>query len=72
MHGAPRSRLSHEAAVGPIEEEAVNYLRSRGLSREESLSLITRGFLNIDIPGIPVVLKQYIDEVIRLTSRDIM
>ena len=72
VHGAPRSRLSHEAAVGPIEEEAVNYLRSRGLSREESLSLITRGFLNIDIPGIPDVLRRYIDEVIRLTSRDIM
>ncbi|HQE24498.1 MAG TPA: SufD family Fe-S cluster assembly protein [Candidatus Atribacteria bacterium] len=72
VHGAPGSRLSHEAAVGPIEEEAVNYLRSRGLSREEALSLITRGFLNIDIPGIPAALKQYIDEVIRLTSRDVM
>jgi len=47
-------------------------LLSRCLSLEESLSLITRGFLNIDIPGIPDVLRRYIDEVIRLTSRDIM
>lgn len=72
VYGAPRSRLSHEAAVGPIEEEAVNYLRSRGLTKEESLSLITRGFLNVDLPGVPVALKKYIEEIIKVTSQDLM
>jgi Fe-S cluster assembly scaffold protein SufB len=58
--------------VGPLEEEAINYLRARGLKKEEALSLLTRGFLSIDLPGIPALLKAYIDEVIKVTSRDIM
>ena len=72
VYGAPKSRLSHEAAVGPIEEEAINYLRSRGLSKEEALSLITRGFLNVDLPGVPAALKKYIEEIIKVTSQDLM
>jgi len=72
VYGAPRSRLSHEAAVGPIEEEVVNYLRARGLRKEEALSLITRGFLGVDIPGIPPALKKYIDEIIAVTSQDVL
>ena len=72
VYGAPKSRLSHEAAVGPIEEEAINYLRSRGLSKEEALSLITRGFLNVDLPGVPPALKKYIEEIIKMTSQDLM
>lgn len=72
VHGAPKARLSHEAAVGPLEEETINYLRARGLRKEEALSLLTRGFLSIDIPGIPSLLKTYIEEIIKVTSRDIM
>jgi len=72
VYGAPQSRLSHEAAVGPIEEEAINYLRSRGLTKEEALSLITRGFLNVDLPGVPQALKKYIEEIIKMTSQDLM
>lgn len=72
VHGAPKARLSHEAAVGPLEEDTIQYLRARGLTREEALSLLTQGFLNIDIPGIPAMLKSYIEEVIKITSRDIL
>ena len=72
VHGAPRARLSHEAAVGPFEEEAVNYLRARGLKREEALSLLTQGFLSLDLPGLPEALRRYIEEIIRVTSRDVL
>ncbi len=72
VHGAPQARLSHEAAVGPLEEETINYLRARGLSKEEALSLLTRGFLNVDIPGIPLALKRYIEEIVAMTSRDVL
>lgn len=72
VHGAPKARLSHEAAVGPFEEEAVNYLRARGLKKEEALSLLTQGFLNLDLPGLPQALRQYIEEIIRVTSRDVL
>lgn len=72
VYGAPKARLSHEAAVGPFEEEAVNYLRARGLKREEALSLLTQGFLNLDLPGLPQALRRYIEEIIRVTSRDVL
>lgn len=45
--------LSHEAAVGKIDEEEINYLTSRGISEEEAASMIVRGFLSMDITGLP-------------------
>ena len=37
--------LTHEAAIGKISEEELNYLRSRGLSKDEAVNLIVTGFL---------------------------
>ncbi len=45
--------LSHEAAVGKIDEEEIQYLMARGLTEEEAASMIVRGFLDIDIKGLP-------------------
>ncbi len=39
------STLSHEASVGRISEDVLNYLRSRGLNEDESISLVISGFL---------------------------
>lgn len=38
-------RCSHGATVGQLEEEALFYLRSRGLSRRRAERLVVRGFL---------------------------
>lgn len=65
--GAKGSNLSHEAAIGPIAEEAVEYLMARGLSRDQAVATITRGFLNIDLPGLPPVVRHQIDEVLAAT-----
>ena len=45
--------MSHEAAVGKISEEEINYLTSRGITEEDAESMIVRGFLNMDITGLP-------------------
>ena len=45
--------MSHEAAVGKIEEDEINYLTSRGITEEEAASMIVRGFLSMDITGLP-------------------
>jgi Fe-S cluster assembly protein SufD len=37
-------RCGHAASVGPVEEEAVFYLQSRGIPREEAERLIVTGF----------------------------
>lgn len=50
--------MSHEAAVGKIDEDEINYLTARGISEEEAASMIVRGFLSMDITGLPDELAQ--------------
>jgi Fe-S cluster assembly scaffold protein SufB len=64
--------MSHEAAVGKIAQEEIFYLMSRGLSEEEATATIVRGFLNVDIPGLPLQLKAEIDKVIEMSEKDMM
>lgn len=64
--------MSHEAAVGKIAREEISYLMSRGLSEEEATSTIVRGFLNVDIPGLPPQLKAEIDRAIEESDKDVM
>jgi Fe-S cluster assembly scaffold protein SufB len=68
--GALKAELSHEASIGPIAEEQVEYLMSRGISREDAVSVITSGFLNLDIPFIPEFLDRNIKEVIKATAKE--
>ena len=55
--------LTHEASVGKISEEVLNYLRSRGLTEDEAIDLVVTGFLgeeeNVVIDGVPVSSKTY-------------
>lgn len=64
---APECELSHEAAVGPIDQEAILYLMARGLTEDQAVALITRGFMNIELPGLPEVLRRQIDQVMQAT-----
>lgn len=70
--GAPKSILSHEAAIGPIAEEEIEYLMARGLSRDEAVSLITQGFMDVKILGLPKHLEDYIRKMIELTQKESM
>ncbi len=64
--------MSHEAAVGKIAQEEIFYLMSRGMSEDEATSAIVRGFLNVDIPGLPPQLKAEIDRAIEQSDKDVM
>lgn len=68
--GAIKAELSHEASIGPIAEEQVEYLMSRGISREDAVSIITSGFLNLDIPYLPQVIDRSIKDVIKATAKE--
>lgn len=41
------AQITHEASVGKISEEQLNYLRTRGLNEQEAINLITAGFLRV-------------------------
>lgn len=64
--------LSHEAAVGKIAEEEVEYLMARGLTRSEATATIVRGFLRVDIEGLPQLLGAELQRVIAASEQDIM
>jgi len=64
--------MSHEAAVGKIAQEEIAYLMSRGLNEDEATATIVRGFLSVDIPGLPPQLKAEIDRVIEESDKDVM
>lgn len=64
--------MSHEAAVGKVAQEEIFDLMSRGLSEQEAVSTIVRGFLNIDITGLPPMLKAEIDKAIDTSNKDAM
>lgn len=79
IHAIPELRgnlagidLSHEAAVGKIAEEEVEYLMMRGLTRDEATATIVRGFLRVDIEGLPPELSQQIRETIEAAEKDMM
>ena len=62
--------LSHEAAVGKIAQEEIEYLMARGLDEDEATATIVRGFLNVDIMGLPPALKAAVDEQLAVLSTD--
>lgn len=64
--------MSHEAAVGKIAQEEILYLMSRGLTEDEATSTIVRGFLSVDIPGLPPQLKAEIDRAVDLSEKELM
>ena len=79
IHAIPELRgnlvgidLSHEAAVGKIAEEEIEYLMARGLTRTEATATIVRGFLRVDIDGLPPVLSAELQRVVEASEKEIM
>ncbi len=64
--------LSHEAAIGKIAEEEIEYLMARGLTRSEATATIVRGFLRVDIEGLPPLLGAELQRAIEASEKDIM
>jgi uncharacterized protein len=64
--------MSHEAAVGKIAQEEIQYLMSRGLAEDEATSTIVRGFLSVDIPGLPLQLKAEIERAVKISEKELM
>jgi len=61
--------LSHEAAVGKIAQEEIEYLMARGLDEDEATAAIVRGFLNVDIMGLPSAITAAIDEQLAVLNQ---
>ena len=63
------TELSHEAAVGKIAQDEIEYLMSRGLDEDEATATIIRGFLDVKITGLPDALQKQIDASIDVAEK---
>jgi Fe-S cluster assembly scaffold protein SufB len=61
--------MSHEAAVGKIAAEEVQYLMARGLDEDEAVSTIVRGFLNVKIEGLPPALEEEMELAVQESGK---
>jgi Fe-S cluster assembly protein SufD len=64
------TRCGHAASVGPVSEDVLFYLQSRGISREEAERLVVFGFFNevldrIDLADIRTSLERAIADELR-------
>ena len=60
--------MTHEAAVGKIAQDQIEYLMSRGLTEDEAVSMIVRGFLSGSINGLPHELQSELDAAIEAAN----
>jgi Fe-S cluster assembly scaffold protein SufB len=48
--------MTHEAAIGKISAEAIDYLQCRGFSEKQAISMIIKGFLDVSTVNLPQVI----------------
>lgn len=68
----PEVTLTHEASVGKIADDHIEYLMSRGLTEEESINLIVSGFLDVDTSPLPPKLAKETEKIIKIVSESEM
>lgn len=61
--------ITHEAAVGKISETEILYLMTRRLTQEQAISTIIRGFMDVDIMGLPNSLSKEVNQIVDLVAQ---
>ena len=64
--------LTHEAAIGKLSQEHIQYLIARGFSEKEAISILVRGFMKIEIKGLPESLLRLINQAIDMITRSVL
>jgi Fe-S cluster assembly scaffold protein SufB len=63
------TELSHEAAIGKLQEEQLHYLMSRGIQPDQAIGILVKGFLDPGLPGLPENLQAEIRGRLSLLDR---
>lgn len=69
---SPNAILTHEASIGRLAEDEINYLVTRGFTRDEAVGLLIRGFVTIDVKNIPDRVKKQIETIERILAEKAM
>jgi Fe-S cluster assembly scaffold protein SufB len=63
----PNAILTHEASIGRLAEDEINYLVSKGFTKEEAIAILLRGFVSVEVKGLPQKVREYIETIEKLT-----
>ncbi|WP_257203336.1 SufD family Fe-S cluster assembly protein [Corynebacterium cystitidis] len=58
------AQLSHEASVGMIDDEKLDYLKALGMDEDSARNLIVQGFLNLEDDRIPSSVRARVQELV--------
>ena len=58
------AEITHEAAIGKISEKEIVYLMTRKLLRDQAVSLIIRGFMDVSIMGLPEPVNTQVNRIV--------
>ncbi|MEO0634903.1 MAG: SufD family Fe-S cluster assembly protein, partial [Pseudomonadota bacterium] len=61
---AEGAQLSHEASVGMIDNDKLNYLMAAGMEEDAARDLIVQGFLSLDDAAVPSALRDRVTAMI--------
>ncbi len=61
--------LTHEASIGKISEEELNYLMCKGFKEDEAISLLVRGFTDVGLEKLPANIKKQVEIVLEFMSK---
>ena len=62
----PTANITHEASVGKVGDEQLFYLKSRGLSEVQALSMIVLGFIQPFVKSLPMEYAVELNRLIEL------
>lgn len=68
----PSTMLTHEASIGKIRREEIDYLLSKGFTEEEAIGIIVRGFLETGFEKLPSKIRSSINVVLDQISKALM
>ncbi len=60
--------LTHEASIGKVSQEEIEYLRTRGLNKDEAIRLIVSGFMSTEQLPVPKSIVAEISKILSETS----
>ena len=60
------AEASHEASVGKVSEDIIQYLMSRGISEDTAVAMVVRGFTSDISKELPIEYAMEMNNLIRL------
>jgi len=58
------TKLSHEAAIGKVSKDEIEYLMSKGFSEKKAMEMIVNGFSNKSVDDMPEVVKDQFEKIL--------